>query len=402
MDKRIKLIIFGLIAFLVISIVLNLQTLNSKQAVEQERDKLVEKNTALEKKFNDLSEKYQRSDGRISSLTKDLERVSKEKEEIQSKYESLDKVKEDLVERLKSLNQKPEIRVTVPTPPSGGQEAIPPPPQSQSMDNYWAGILKAKTTMELELENIRNELKNLQISNEQIQREKSALELEVKSLNIEKQDLKRQLEYTQKQVQYNQNIIDNISLELVGEKNDRLQTKDDFKTIKNDNEVLRRQLNTLNSQKINLEKKAQEFSQENSRFEKKFNEVDISLKDKIIELDVLKKQLVTGLVSQPVIEQKSSSSIELPPIVVRPQTNSGYTARETPFLQSKVLSVNRDNNFVVIDLGEDSGVKAGNTFKVYRDKRLIAVLEVIRVAKTVSACDIKDETSPIKIGDTVR
>lgn len=401
MDKRIKLIIFGLIAFLVISIVLNLQTLNSKQAVEQERDKLVEKNTALEKRFNDLSEKYQRSDGKIGLLTKDLERISKEKEEIQSRYESLDKVKEDLVERLKSLNQRPEIVVTSPLPPSSSvREAIPP--QTQSMDNYWAGILKAKTTMELELGNIRNELKNLQISNEQIQREKSALELEVKSLNIEKQDLKRQLEYTQKQVQYNQNIIDNISLELVGEKNDRLQTKDDFKTIKNDNEVLRRQLNTLNSQKINLEKKAQEFSQENSRFEKKFNEVDISLKDKIIELDVLKKQLVTGLVGQPVIEQKSSSSIELPPIVVRPQSNSGYTAREIPSLQSKVLSVNRDNNFVVIDLGEDSGVKAGNTFKVYRDKRLIAVLEVIRVAKTVSACDIKDETSPIKIGDTVK
>ncbi len=71
-------------------------------------------------------------------------------------------------------------------------------------------------------------------------------------------------------------------------------------------------------------------------------------------------------------------------------------------MQSKVLSVNRDNNFVVIDLGEDSGVKAGRTFKVYRDKRLIAALEVIRVAKTVSACDIKDETSPIKIGDTVK
>lgn len=399
MDKKIKLIIFGLVVFLAISILLNLQALNSKQAVEQEKNKLLEENTALKKEANSLLEKHQRSDGRISSLNRDLERLSKEKEEIQNKYDALDKVKEDLVERLKLLNQKTEIK-TIAEPSPVPQLAAPQASQSVSMDNYWAGILKAKTTLEAELENVRNGLKNLQISNEQIQREKSGLELEVKSLNLEKQDLRRQLEYTQKQVQYNQNIIDNLTLELVGERNDRLQTKDDFKTIKNDNEVLRRQLSTVNSQKVNLEKKTQELAQENNRFEKKVNEVDLSLKNKIIEIDVIKKQLATGEISQPVIEQKSSS-IELPPIVVRPQTNS-RPASEVSSLQSRVLAVNRDNNFVVIDLGENSGVKAGNTFKVYRDKRVIASLEVIRVAKTVSACDIKEETTTIKIGDIVK
>lgn len=398
MDKKIKLIIFGLVVFLAISILLNLQTLNSRHAVEQEKDKVIEENTELREKFNSLSEKYQRSDNRISLLTKDLERLSKEKEEIQSKYDALDKVKEDLVERLKLLNQGPEITATVESSPA--QEIVASQSQSVSVDNYWAGVLKAKTAIELELENIRNELKNLQISNEQIQREKAGLELEVKSLNLEKQDLKRQLEYTQKQVQYSQNIIDNLSLELVGERNDRLQTKDDFKTIKNDNEIIRRQLSTVNNQKVNLEKRVQELAQENSRFEKKVSEVDMSLKDKIIEIDVLKKQMVDGSVSQSVIEQKNSS-IELPPIVVRPQTNSHMTD-EVSSLQNRILAVNRDNNFVVIDLGENSGVKAGNTFKVYRDKRMIASLEVIRAAKTVSACDIKEETTAIKIGDIVK
>jgi hypothetical protein len=67
-----------------------------------------------------------------------------------------------------------------------------------------------------------------------------------------------------------------------------------------------------------------------------------------------------------------------------------------------VLSINRDNNFIVVDLGEDAGVKPGDNFRVYREEKPIASVEAIQVRRTISACDIKKETTSVKIGDVVR
>jgi hypothetical protein len=56
-----------------------------------------------------------------------------------------------------------------------------------------------------------------------------------------------------------------------------------------------------------------------------------------------------------------------------------------------------------VDLGEESGIRAGDSFRVYRDNNQeIATVEVIQVRQNISACDIKKETVSIKIGDTIR
>ena len=57
---------------------------------------------------------------------------------------------------------------------------------------------------------------------------------------------------------------------------------------------------------------------------------------------------------------------------------------------------------MVVDLGEDSGIKLGDMLQVYRSGEAIGTLEVIQVRKPISACDIKKESTPIRIGDTVR
>jgi len=148
---------------------------------------------------------------------------------------------------------------------------------------------------------------------------------------------------------------------------------------------------------------------------------------------------------RPAAQAVSGNSVELPPIVVRPQKTAtsqvmGYSAgaaessrgkisgrtaaiatdapavetsaRESPVrriprievaaIDGKVLAVMRDNNFVVIDLGEESGVRVGDVFGVYRKGNKIAAIEAIRTAKNVSACDIKEENKSILVGDTVK
>lgn len=385
MEKKMKFIIFGLICFLVLSIFLNIRTLNSKQLLQKKNDELRNENTSLQEKVSKISRDYQLLEEQANLLSQDFERVSKEREELQSRYDSLDKQRQELVERLKSFEKKPEAPQV---------EAAAPLPT----DAYWAGVLKEKTNLELQLENIRSELKTLQINNEQAQREKQALELELNNLKLQEQDVKRQLEYSQKQLSHNQKVIDNLTLELVNEKNDKLQINDSLKVLKNQNLILRRQLKSLGSRKVNLERKILQLREENARFEKRFNEMDILLKDKTIQIETLKKELATTAQPEPGDEQKKTS-VELPPIVVRPQMTKPQTEGLT---FGSVLAVNKENNFIIIDLGEDSGVNLGDTFDIYRDNNLIAQVEVVQVRKSISACDIKQETTPIKAGDSVK
>jgi len=382
MERKIKFIIIGLIAFLVISIFTNLQTLNSKAAIQREKERLSKENTGLNEKLDKVSRDYQRLDEKAGLLTKDLENANKEKQDIQAQYDALTKQKDELEERLKSL----QFRSVAKTEPASFE------PQ----DSYWAGILKTKTTLELQLDNLKSELKTLQINNEQLQREKSSLQVEINNLGLERQDLKRQLEYGQKQLVYNQKIIDNVTLELVGEKNDKSQISDTFKALKNENLVLRRQLKNLNSRKVSLDKKIQGLQEDNARFEKRFSEMDILLRDRMLQIDSLKKQASSVATAD---SDMKSSSVELPTIVVRPQKE--IAGSEVADNAGKVLAINKENNFVVVDIGQDAGVKVGNAFNITRGSSIVATVEVIQVRKAISACDIKKEISPIKIGDSV-
>lgn len=383
MEKKTKFIIMGLAGILLISILINLQTIGSKQTLERQIYKLDNENTALRKQNDEIAQEKRRLESMVSALNQDLERTSKDKEEIQKKYELVDQAREKLVEQLKSLKAR---RMEVAETPALAQ--------TQTESVYWAGILQAKTDLQMQLENIRRELKTIQINNEQLQRDKSSLELEINNLNRENQDLKRQLDYNQK-------IMDSISQELVREKNDKFQIQESLKTIKNENSLLRRQLKGLNNRKIDLDRKLAEIQARNTSFENRLDEMGTLLKDKMLQIDNLKKQLELEAGGQVSGKQEEKESVELPPIVVRPQMETTALS-ETFTPEGKILAVNRDNNFVIIDLGEDAGIKVGDTFQVYRQTQPIATIEVIQARKAIAAGDIKKETTPIRVGDTIR
>lgn len=379
MEQKIKFIIVGLIAILAISLIINLQIYSAKHRIEQERNSLKKENTSLLAKIEESLRDNRRMQDRVNALSRDLDKASQEKEEVQKKYELVTKEKEELIEKLK--RQPPTLT-----------EMQRPESLSPTEDAYWAGILKAKTDLELQLENVRSELKTAQINNEQLLRDKSTLELDINNSSRESQDLKRQLEYNQK-------LMDSIAQELVRERNDKFQIQESIKLIKSENNILRRQLKSLNNRKINLERKLAELEKENVHFESRFTEMDALLRDRMLQIDNLKKEVEKSQTTKTTSEAKEES-IELPPIIVRPQTES-LTSEMSP-LQGKILALNKDNNFVIIDLGEDSGIKVGDRFQVYREDQSIATIEVVSSRKTIAACDIKKETTPIKVGDAVR
>jgi hypothetical protein len=69
---------------------------------------------------------------------------------------------------------------------------------------------------------------------------------------------------------------------------------------------------------------------------------------------------------------------------------------------AKIMSIDRDNNFVVVNVGQANNLKLGDTFQVYRDGQAIGSVEVIQLRDRISACDIKIENTPLRVGDLVK
>lgn len=420
MEKKTKLLLFGLAGGIIICFVLLVQTLLSRQQLVRERDDLQKEKVSLESKLSSLETSIRSYENKITSLNKDLTKVNQEKEDLQSKFDLANKTKEDLLERLK------ETSSSVSKAPAKVQAQAAAP---QANDAYWAGILQAKLELEMQLANVRNELKSTEIANEQIERDKSALDLEIKSLKRETEDTKRQMEYdkkimsqqlddekktVQQQLENNKRVMDRISQDLVIEKNDKMRIQESFRTVKNDNAALIRQIENLSSRKAELEQRLKQIQEDKAGLERKFKDMEVLLTNNISQVSELKEKLESkpsgagSGVLEPVKARAAQrkDSVELPAIVVRPQ-GAGITLNRpvpvvAPHFPGKIIATNKEGNFVIIDLGEEVGIKTGDTFTVYRDTAKIGAIEVIKISRTVSACDIKKQVSPIKIGDLIR
>ncbi|MBI4972717.1 MAG: hypothetical protein HZC16_02730 [Candidatus Omnitrophica bacterium] len=385
MEQKIKFILIGLVAILAVSLFIALQSYTAKQGLEKERDALKTENATLSKEAEDNLQENKRLTERMNLLNQDLDRVGKEKEELQNKFDLVFKERDALIEKLKK-----ETR-------AAKEQEIQAPQAAVAEDNYWAGILKSKTNLELQLEGVRAELKNLQINSEQVGQEKNNLELEVTNLHRENTDIKRQLDYNKK-------VMDSIAQELVRERNDKFQIENTFKEIKAENLILRRQLKSLGKRKINLEKKLAQLQTKNTDLENRFTEMDTLLKGQTSQIGGLKTQLETAPDAQAAIApaKEGESAVELAPIVVRPKDQVSTATTAPLSVSGKVIALNKENNFVIIDLGLEAGLKLGDTFQVYRDAGPIANIEVIQLRTSIAACDIKKQTRDIEIGDTIR
>lgn len=384
MEQKTKFIIIGLAGFSVICLFLFIQATGQRQALVRESSDLKSENASLLSKVSQLENDLKGNQNKIDSLKAERDRGAAELNDLQKKYDSAAKARDELMEKLKKQGQRQQEMVVAQAPAQA----------AENNDAYWGAILKAKTDLEMQLAAIRTDLKSLQISNESLQRQKSALEMDVNSLRNEKKDLLRQLDYNQK-------LSDSMSQEVVREKNDKTGIQDSLKALRSENAILSRQMKSLSSRKIALDEKVQSLQEGKATVEKRLNEMDTMLTDRISQIDSLKNELDAIKSGKPVeaLENKRES-VELPAIVVR--SSPSAVKAEAPAFSGKILAVNADNNFVVIDLGASNGVKAGDTFNVYRAGKLIGFLAAIQVRESISACDIKRAAVSLKIGDNIK
>lgn len=201
--------------------------------------------------------------------------------------------------------------------------------------------------------------------------------------------------------------LHDLTVDLEKEKQGRLQSEERITPIQEENISLKSQVEQLTSRKDILVKQLAELENKNKSLEDKFNEMDKLLKEKMVQVESIKKKLEQAKNSANAIVQ-NGDSVELSPIVIHPQGSLGMRPQitapviEKGSLAGKVIAVNKENGFVVIDMGSEQGVSMGDTFKVYNNNKVLALLKVIQVRDAISACDIRNETGVIKEGDTVK
>ena len=180
--------------------------------------------------------------------------------------------------------------------------------------------------------------------------------------------------------------VDKLTSDLQAEQDARQQALTEIEQLKAD-------LVQNKSLRSDLEKK---FSQAQSEAQKLQAQLK-DLSDKKAELeDKLKKY-------------ESAKGVELGTIVVNnentPAQGAAVTAAQQPeskgtaaALEGKVLVLNKEYNFVVLNLGTKDGVKIGDVFSVYHTNKIVGEVKVEKVHDSMSAAgfstaDVKEKVS---------
>jgi septal ring factor EnvC (AmiA/AmiB activator) len=253
--------------------------------------------------------------------------------------------------------------------------------------------------------------------NLQSQGKRRAIEQENAELLKTGEILKKKMEDTSKEKQRLQEQLTKVQEEKedIGKQLEALEKskKELTAQLKEIRQAFSTKLDELSKKKSELEEQIKKLEEDNSRLKRKVaaggqNSFESAFKP---EPSRFSENYSGGAFSSSQSQSSAiyvnspSQSVELPPIVVRPFSEEQKTERQDTVqgapLMGRILSINKENNFVVINAGNNSGVKNGDILHVFRKDEQIAEIEVIQVRSTVSAADIRSQSALIKTGDTV-
>lgn len=400
MNNKIKVLLIGLAfvcaAALVIAFQLNAvnKVLRNEFALKEQEFNSEKQN--LNQQLVSLRESKKKLDATYADLQAQFAALKQEREGLQSKFDLVTKERASLVERIDDLaKQKKSLEdEVVKLKESGGLGSLSISSGGSSDDAYWANLVRQNAALEIQVKNLSQQLADALLKAEKAMEEGRKLDLQFKTVNQARMDLERRLVYNEK-------LSESLSEDLVREKRDKKSIVDQLENIRQENFELKSRLMALGDKKTSLEGRLVDLQQEREVLSKRLAELDSILQERVDQMVKVKDDIKAARMEAKDVSTKDSRVVQLQPIVVKAADES--KAAGTAAKAGQVLAVNEENNFVIIDVGEDDGVKVGETFSVYRNSQKIGVLEVIQTRKEISAADIKNLStgSKIKIGDMV-
>lgn len=200
------------------------------------------------------------------------------------------------------------------------------------------------------------------------------------------------------------------------EKNLRSKLQEELNLVKDEKDKIKNQLEAIKNEKIFLENKVKEneaiISDFNEKFAKEIQAKDLlineqqSLQLKISELEQEKNKIQTTLNDKlkellelqnrldTVLKKRYSQVEELEKIVVTPsESDLGNDDTETfveSSLSSKVILINREYDFLVINIGKNSGVEIGDIFEIIHENESLGNVRVEQVRDVMSAANFQE------------
>lgn len=232
-----------------------------------------------------------------------------------------------------------------------------------------------------------------------------ALEKRVEELNKEKTRLSKELDdatLVKKDLEIKLGNVEEKAKLIEGQLSDEKRAKESaFSQLETEKRESKRLLEELMKVKDEKEK------------------ISLNLANIENESNTLKTQLSSIQQAKEILERKlkellAKNEVELEKIVVKPEvaispnpgsSPSSETSQKTGSsdIKGEVLVVNKKFDFVVVSLGEDDGLAPGMNLGIYRDAKLLAMLQVEKIHANMAAAKIPPEWKnvDIKEGDMV-
>ncbi|MCA9400413.1 MAG: hypothetical protein KC713_02210 [Candidatus Omnitrophica bacterium] len=399
-----------------------------EQAEQRERKKIVEVQKlkeevqALETQKTKLEQDIASTRSEISQLNDSIVKIEQDREKWKGRVDTLREERDQLMAKMKEqpepkviykeaepkivykyIEKEPEADQAKTNQPSK-MESTPAAAQTQSAsssrtsfdEKYWADILKSKAELEVEVDELKDELSKKAIQIADLKEKNADLNLKLDTFQFDKEEINRE-------ILYKTELINNLSLDLARAKNETKYSSDKLMNLNQENADLRQQVQKLVSSKATLEKSIVELTRDKNKIEKQLGNTENIIQSKIDEIWQIKDSLDKTL--RETSMSRDPNTIELPPIVVNAvaaERSIFDDGESQPGYFGNVVSINENNNFVIVDVGEKDGLQIGDTLGVYRDAKFIAKLEVIQTRRDIAAADIKEQWSQISVSDIVR
>ncbi|MDD5583993.1 MAG: hypothetical protein PHV55_02935 [Candidatus Omnitrophica bacterium] len=342
----------------------------------QDKRELQDRSTKLETDNKELRAKQE-------EVQKELDRIDKERGDLQKKYEEVAQQRDMLVEQLK----KPRVAASESTMQVQTPQAVSAP----SSDEYWVDFVKTKAKLEAQVENLNKDL--LESKGKLAEMDKNAKELSIKI-----DELSKEKERLDADITFKERTLSIMSRDLVSEREGRKVAVEELNKLRSENVSLKRELILSNKEKMQLQGTMRDTMEKKDSLERRIGEIDRVLREKAITLEELQEQMKTAVKGGKAVIAKESASVELPPIVVKPGVASGLRG-----VRGETIAVNEEEKFIVVNLGEASGVRPGVQLVVLRGDKEIGTVEIIETRRDISAADIKEVVAGFMIqkGDLV-
>jgi len=343
--------------------------------------------------FNNQIASFKRENKELNSklkmVEKELAMSESKNRDLESKYQVLLKEREGVEREIARLRK--------------GKVFLEKKLEDVESGQFLAGLLKEKVSLEVELNRMKDSLEPKDSEIERLRSEKTEWDNIFSRVKDERDLLKRKLEDSTK-------VAEILSKDFLEERALNKNIKLGFKNVEMEKDLLRNKVQEL-------EEAVGQFKERLAKkedIELQISKMERVLRHKDEEIDKLKIALERQSRSNAELRAEAyhtPDEVDLPPIVLQRERydSSGSTSspvrrvNTSSLLKGKVLTVNREHNFVVIDLGRLDGVDGGSMFDVYRSEEVIGYIEVIQTRERISACDIKDRKMgfSIEIDDLV-